>query len=1140
MRNFRIEAIICCLLLILPCLTALSQELLNTANSSGFTISGVVKDANTGAPLPYCNVYFSGSLKGVYTNEDGSFTLKDVEAGQYELVISFVGYTTQTKTLQIDDNLENLSIRLVENKKKLEDLEVVIKRDREWENQLKRFERDLLGEIPMSRYCEISNPWVVTFTGDKNQFIATAEEPLEIVNKALGFHMVMNLDKFIRNGDIFDYKGYFHFEILKPANEKQESKWIQNRKDAYLGSVAHFLRSLVESNTVDAGFSVRSVGRENQAENIYKKSQVSLKELVNISRKGDLWRLELKEPILLEYQYEYTHGAPQLSLLTKTPNEEILFNSYGILNDPSKLKIGGYLAEEGVTTLLPKEYLIDGEMLIKKKADQALRASFINSFTSYSDKEPLKTFLRTDKETYYSGETIWMRGYLVNAINNKPVYDQDVIHVELLDSNKNILKKHRLKSINSGANGSFILSDSISTGDYFLKAYTNSLDQVFVRKIQIFSFEDENLSADSKAKKEDTTLLFFPESGELIDGIKTQVAFQSNANNITGTIFSEKDKKITSFSSTVSGMGTFIIKADSKQKYYALIDGVDNKFWLPDAIDEGVSIRLENEAQIKFEVTVSEIYGDTDLYILIHNSGRLFFFENLNTTRDQEYTFDKEQLSTGINHITIFDSKKRPLAERLFYIPSEDNADSLIAIETEKTVYSKREKVNLALSLGYKYPDSVYTDLSISVLDLDQSDHSVDIASYFKIFADTDIPIPTSKAPIFLKNFRTAPDLFMQIYGWRRFDWNEFFYPKPLENLTDDVSISGSVTTKNGSPFDNTDLILLNKDNGELYNSKTDAFGNFQFAKLGITDTTNLILKAMDAGGKIANPIFKIDSSYQESKALPFVRDELATNQKSVTPETLQIAFERNQVTDLGKYTLLNEVVVSVQREEKIDPRKSALGKGNYSLKTSEIGGRETFGHVYDIVRGRVPSLTFVRASRGMDPNAVYVILRGYTNPGASYESQAALILVDNVPMTPDGLGAVNPGDIESVEVYTGAAASVYGARGQNGVIAYFTKRGSPNYSTNSDPLTTSFIYKNGYYAYKEFRHPDYSRLSPTDSFKDLRSTVYWNPNVTLVNAKENLSFYTTDRQTELLIDVQGVNQFGELIHETKVIEVRN
>ena len=52
------------------------------------------------------------------------------------------------------------------------------------------------------------------------------------------------------------------------------------------------------------------------------------------------------------------------------------------------------------------------------------------------------------------------------------------------------------------------------------------------------------------------------------------------------------------------------------------------------------------------------------------------------------------------------------------------------------------------------------------------------------------------------------------------------------------------------------------------------------------------------------------------------------------------------------------------------------------------------------------------------------------------------LILVDGVVYDSEGLNALNPGDIESINVLKDATAGIYGVRAANGVIIIETKKG--------------------------------------------------------------------------------------------------
>lgn len=159
--------------------------------------------------------------------------------------------------------------------------------------------------------------------------------------------------------------------------------------------------------------------------------------------------------------------------------------------------------------------------------------------------------------------------------------------------------------------------------------------------------------------------------------------------------------------------------------------------------------------------------------------------------------------------------------------------------------------------------------------------------------------------------------------------------------------------------------------------------------------------------------------------------------------------------------TALTEVVVTalgIKREEK------ALG---YAVTT--LGGDQLTDAVSnnwtDALSGKVAGLNLVR-SNGGPSGSTKIILRGENNIGGENE---ALIVVDGVVInngsgrttssgdkgylaeeTPvdfgNGIGDLNPEDIESVSVLKGpGAAALYGQRGANGAIIITTKSGTGN-----------------------------------------------------------------------------------------------
>ena len=74
------------------------------------TVTGTVKDANTGDLLPGANIKISRKAVGTNTDFDGNFVLKVTEKPPFTLEISMLGYPT--KTVEITKNNQKIEVQL--------------------------------------------------------------------------------------------------------------------------------------------------------------------------------------------------------------------------------------------------------------------------------------------------------------------------------------------------------------------------------------------------------------------------------------------------------------------------------------------------------------------------------------------------------------------------------------------------------------------------------------------------------------------------------------------------------------------------------------------------------------------------------------------------------------------------------------------------------------------------------------------------------------------------------------------------------------------------------------------------------------------------------------------------------------------
>ena len=78
-----------------------------------------------------------------------------------------------------------------------------------------------------------------------------------------------------------------------------------------------------------------------------------------------------------------------------------------------------------------------------------------------------------------------------------------------------------------------------------------------------------------------------------------------------------------------------------------------------------------------------------------------------------------------------------------------------------------------------------------------------------------------------------------------------------------------------------------------------------------------------------------------------------------------------------------------------------------------------------------------------------------------------------------------------------------------------------------------------GYSLLKEFYNPDYENEITNNNKEDLRTTLYWNPFVIIEKNKRRITlpFFNNDHSTKLRVVIEGINEFGQLTSEEKIIE---
>ena len=322
------------------------------------TFEGKVLEVDTNQPLEAVSVYFDGTSIGTITNSEGFFSIELPENKNTKslLVISSVGY----QTLTVSNNALKLNTTYYLTEKETSLDEVVLFDDWSRRKKLNIFRRQFLGSDKESLKCEIKNEDAIRLVYNKsdNQLYASANQPIVIVNKALGYKVYYDLVDFevtftncldcFRGVKTVFYSGTSRFEELNI--NKVKSKYIKARKKSYYGSLLHFMRSLSTNSTKMDGFELFIKAPAKESELYFNTNIETVFE--TIKRLG-LVQVNLlqKHKVVIRY-----NTIEQSALLIEDEDKTFFIDDFGIHSPVDKIIFGGRFGHSRLSTMLPNNY----------------------------------------------------------------------------------------------------------------------------------------------------------------------------------------------------------------------------------------------------------------------------------------------------------------------------------------------------------------------------------------------------------------------------------------------------------------------------------------------------------------------------------------------------------------------------------------------------------------------------------------------------------------------------------------------------------------------------------------------------------------------------------------------------------------
>jgi TonB-dependent SusC/RagA subfamily outer membrane receptor len=755
-----------------------------------------------------------------------------------------------------------------------------------------------------------------------------------------------------------------------------------------------------------------------------------------------------------------------------------------------------------------------------------------NQLTEWYGKYPQeKVYLHLDKQTYNVGDNIWFKVYLLDATTHEPSSHSNVLIVELINSFGKTSMTRLLKLRSGFAMGDFAVEDTVPAGLYEIRAYTSWMrnfgdDYFFRRQIEILNPEyseqlyrqdkqaNKKLKKKSIRKSEKLDIQFFPEGGDLVNGLESRVAFKAinelgEGVDIRGEIQDKKGNRVTELQSFYQGMGAFSLTPLVDENYRAVVStGEENnvRIPLPKSLKSGFVLNVDNKNNKDIIATIRSTSNDARIFLIGQTRGQVFF--NRSFTLESGSTEVKIQANlfpTGIMQLTLFDQYSIPQCERLVFINHNDALN--IGLETEKNNYGSREKIVLKINAKNVNNNPVDGNFSLAVTENesnnDRGDFYSGIISYLLLSSDLKGRIQNPDY-FFQENTsetRTALDYLMMTQGWRRFSWENVIGSVPLKIqyvVEKGLSVEGKVTREIfGLPLKYLPVALtVLSGYNDFYETRTNDKGRYVFNLPDYEDTLDIEITSTRLSGR-KNLVIYIDAT------------ELPESDVLFSSYSKEMAITGTNVFR------------PVPVEEK-DPNQSTL-QGIHGTPDNVIYVDDklaSYNNVFDIIKGRVP---------GVMVTGDKVQIRG---PNSFYLSTEPLYLIDDVPVDANAISSLNPQDVERIEILKGPSTSIYGSRGANGVIAVYTKRGK---FMKKGVLESQIL---GFYRPREFYSPKYETRFDFMQADD-RITLYWAPVITLDSiGQAEAVFYSSDVKGTFDITIEGITPEGEIGESTTTIDI--
>lgn len=663
---------------------------------------------------------------------------------------------------------------------------------------------------------------------------------------------------------------------------------------------------------------------------------------------------------------------------------------------------------------------------------------------------------------------------------------------------------------------------------------------------------------------------FFPESGNLVNGIMSKVAFKATGIDgkgifIKGILMEDSSNNILEFTSLKFGMGSFTMIPKEGKAYSAKVvfpDGTEELFALPKALEEGYVLRVyqPNEDSVLVRVSVSPktlaaaaaVQKPVDLSIIAQVSGQTIMATPLRITRViTSFWLGKDDFPSGIAQFTLFSEEGEPLNERIAFIKRKDHMN--LTLNTSKRTYKSKESILRELEAKDRNDEPATGNFSVTVIDESKVPFEEELEStiFSNLLLTSDLKGYIERPNYYFSKetdtVQMALDNLMLTQGYRRFAWKEIaanlktgtdpgkaylthamFKPEGLG-----IDITGVVKSLGGQPAPGAKLTLMAMKAGIVQSATADGNGRFSFERLMFRDSIRFALQARTSKNGT-----KVEIVLDSIPGILVSKNRNSADLDTNIPATTRIyvensrkqeeAYEKNGV--LNRNRRLREVNISGRKSAVMTyASQGAMRVPEGSADQTYILKSTAFANLGMSLTGMLQGITFTKFEKPFHP---IIENAPFYRDKTTKELVLMQVIVDGNLVREDDLDEVFQTnvlaleDVVKVDVVISNQAILSRLGGIPSILIY-TRRGFQRKAFNPGMANISL---KGFNKARVFYIPRYDSQASQTALPDYRSTIYWNANLkTMSSGKVSFDYFNADSPGRYKVIIEGISAEGEL-----------